>query len=105
MIVRILEGTIAHGAEASFAEVARRRLPAFREIPGVRAIHLARRITPAGVVEFAWVSIWEDPEALAAFEMGSGDPPAFIRELGPIVTSWQLRHLEVFDDAELPTRS
>ena len=98
MIVRILEGTVVHGAEATFAEVARRRLPAFREVAGVRSIHLARRITPSGLVEFAWVSIWEDAAALADFETRSGDPPAFIRELGPIVASWQLRHLEAFDD-------
>ncbi|MFN8620338.1 MAG: antibiotic biosynthesis monooxygenase [Chloroflexota bacterium] len=102
MIVRILEGTVKAGAEATFAAFARERLPAFRQVAGVRTIHLARRMTPDGTVEFAWVSVWDDPAALAAFDATSGNPPAFVRDLGDIVASWRLRHLETFDDAVAP---
>lgn len=98
MIVRILEGTLVAGAEATFAEVARASLERFRLQPGVRFIHLARRITADGTVEFAWVSIWDDPGALAAFDTASGSPPAFVREHGSIIRTWHLRHLETFEE-------
>jgi heme-degrading monooxygenase HmoA len=98
VIVRMLEGTVVAGSEAAFAEVARASVPRFRDVPGVRTIHLARRLTPAGVMEFAWLSVWDDPAQLAAFDAGSGDPPAFVREHAALIASWSLRHLETFDD-------
>jgi heme-degrading monooxygenase HmoA len=100
VIIRILEGTVVPGNEASFAEVARASLERFRGTPGVRGIHLARRLTDQGVMEFAWVSIWDDPAALAAFDAGSGSPPGFVREHRALIGTWSLRHLETFEEAE-----
>jgi heme-degrading monooxygenase HmoA len=101
MIVRILEGTVVAGAEADFAEVARSSLPRFREAPGVRFIHLARRMTAQGVMEFAWVSVWDDAAALSAFDQESGDPPAFVRANRSLIATWRLRHLETFDGPDV----
>ena len=99
MIVRILEGTVVAGSEATFAEVARASLIEFRQSPGVRSLYLTRRMTPDGIMEFAWLSVWEDLAALAAFDARSGTPPAFVREHAALITTWSLRHLETFDEA------
>jgi hypothetical protein len=72
VIVRILEGTVDAGAEATFAEIARAR-------------------------EFALVSIWDDPAGLATLDVASGSPPAFVREHEAMIRTWNLRHLETFD--------
>jgi heme-degrading monooxygenase HmoA len=101
VIVRILEGTVVAGSEAAFAEAARASVPRFRDVPGVRVIHLARRMTASGAMEFAWLSVWDDAELLAAFDAASGDPPAFVREHGSLIASWSLRHLETFEDPAL----
>ena len=72
-------------SEEELVEVAKRRLPAFLEVPGLVQKYYLRR---EGEGEFAGVYLWDSAESLAAFresELAKSIPEAYRLTEPPVV--------------------